>query len=583
MSSRTQLWNDISTTLLFRLASHQQHRTIVMGRPYAGQTPSESSGASLTKLVSSLFGSPQGTRDTCRKDATWDVVIIGAGLCGLRMAQRLKEKHPTWAILVLESDARVGGVLRTLPPLGPADLKSNPFRRGCDMAAMRYFPNTMPLVAALVQELDLDTVQVPVTNLKSMLFAFGRRAPVLTYFSPELSPANIVANNSEAQIASILDKKTYSPKLLVPFKNRAKISADPFLSQQTYFSAYVPHKVDSTTASYYNFTSGYEGFVAGAMSAATSLTETSSVGRGSQVSVRKGMEAITNRLAAKISSAVLVSPSRHERDSWYRRFRRNRGGVLICLSSAVESIRPFGGANHVVRLKQCRDEVKTSRVAVCTPPLPAREILKGHPSFTESMADNFGEANFVFYIAFKLFLYYDEPWWPEDVVGRSLSESPMGQLWMYDRNTLLVYCSYDNAEYWISLFGLPRNENRTGDRWVDMDPKAIASSWFSRATSLFREVFPHMEVDRHPQSYAWSAFRTQVPLWAARGEGSGDGTPNARNKVGSIMQRRAAVRFPLQTQSVVYIHNATSLWQGWMEGSLEEADRVVDHEAKLLF
>lgn len=41
------------------------------------------------------------------------VIIIGGGLSGLAMAYRLRQKHPTWQIKVLEADSKVGGKIGT--------------------------------------------------------------------------------------------------------------------------------------------------------------------------------------------------------------------------------------------------------------------------------------------------------------------------------------------------------------------------------------------------------------------------------------------------------------------------------------
>ena len=46
------------------------------------------------------------------EDEQWDIIVIGAGLAGLSSAYRIKNRHPSARVLILEANDRIGG--RTL-------------------------------------------------------------------------------------------------------------------------------------------------------------------------------------------------------------------------------------------------------------------------------------------------------------------------------------------------------------------------------------------------------------------------------------------------------------------------------------
>ncbi|MFO1102975.1 MAG: FAD-dependent oxidoreductase [Methylocystis sp.] len=73
-----------------------------------------------------------------------DVAIVGAGVSGLALARRLRQRGLNFEIF--EARDRIGGRIFTVPARGA----------GLDLGAGWYWPETQPLVAALVAELGLS-------------------------------------------------------------------------------------------------------------------------------------------------------------------------------------------------------------------------------------------------------------------------------------------------------------------------------------------------------------------------------------------------------------------------------------------
>ena len=55
----------------------------------------------------------------------YDLVVVGAGIAGMRVAQRLKARFPAWSVAVVERAPRCGGRIHTtLDAEGRVDKKS---------------------------------------------------------------------------------------------------------------------------------------------------------------------------------------------------------------------------------------------------------------------------------------------------------------------------------------------------------------------------------------------------------------------------------------------------------------------------
>ena len=83
-----------------------------------------------------------------RPATVWDVVIVGAGLCGLALAHRLVARGQR--VCLLEARERVGGrvLTRTCETTG----------QPLDLGPSWFWPETEPHMVALLASLGLETV-----------------------------------------------------------------------------------------------------------------------------------------------------------------------------------------------------------------------------------------------------------------------------------------------------------------------------------------------------------------------------------------------------------------------------------------
>jgi hypothetical protein len=522
-------------------------------------------GACVTRNNPSAWAFPK---------TSWDLVVIGAGVCGAQIATRFMQDNPSAKVLVLDAGNQVGGVLRSLPASAmPEGGPLNLVYRAADMGAMRYFPDAMPVVTSLVTSLGLTPVNIQVTTPATFLYAFGQRNLLVElgdtwtlYGSdPTYNPIAQVESDSEAILAEAFGVPFYDPSQLALYSNRVALNSIVSLSEKSYPALTIPTRSSFAVGIDFDRITGYRGLIFGPPAAAVSLTETVTIGQAAQVSVKEGTQNIVVRMFEELSATTHAS------------LPQPAAGVHIVLGAKVSwldregrmCIIPFTGNSGFDSTSSPVAGVasawaKGAKVAVTTHPEPLSRMLssQGVAPYLERLS-----TSFLYFKGLKLFLRYEggTAWWLETPLrnsGRHLTETYMAQLWFYDDNTLLMYNTGTDSDYWADLFMQKEGLQRLDDSFREFGAEEEGSAWWAAFKTFADDLVDGFSSQPSPTHYALSIYSDQVPIWQEREIGE------------SIIQRRQVFRFPFgeERRNVVWAHNAISIYQGWIEGSLEEAN-----------
>ena len=521
--------------------------------------------------------------NTVAVEELWDLIIIGAGICGAQIASRYMQDFPNGKVLILESGNQVGGVLRSLPQSSnPEGGDDNFVYRAADMGAMRYFPDAMPVVANLVSELGLTTINIGVTTPKTYLYAFGKRELITQLGSswtlygtdPSYNPIADVEKDSEDILATTFNVETYNTSQLALYSNRVTLNSSLELSEKAYPTLTIPFRSTFAVGIDFDRITGYRGLIFGPTAAAVSLTETVTIGQSSQVSVKEGTQNIVVKMFERLNSSIR-NLNNTEKDLTPKQ------GVHIVLGAKVNGIDRNGRISVVQTIGNSGFDntsssvpnsrillTKGDRVAITTQPSSLSKMLSNQrvDSYIERL-----NTSFVYFNGLKLFLRYENgrPWWTDTEYrnsGRHLTETYIGQLWFYDDNTLLMYNTGTDSQYWADLFKQKETVQRLDDTFREFGEEEETSKWWESFKTLANDIIPGFSEQPSPSHYALSIYSDQVPIWKEKENGE------------SIIQRRQIFRYPFTNNNpkIAWANNATSIYQGWMEGSLEEGNVLYD-------
>jgi len=77
----------------------------------------------------------------------YDIIVIGSGITAIYLCYQITKLHPQFKILVIEKNNYYGGRILTN-------------QENCEFGAMRFFPSVHPLLAQLIQELEIPIISV---------------------------------------------------------------------------------------------------------------------------------------------------------------------------------------------------------------------------------------------------------------------------------------------------------------------------------------------------------------------------------------------------------------------------------------
>jgi monoamine oxidase len=463
----------------------------------------------------------------------YDLAIVGAGIAGTYIADRLQRERPDWSVAVFERTDRIGGRLRSVP-IGGLDYP-------IELGGMRFM-SSHRRVASIVDDFALPTRPFDRTggHERALLRRVFARGPG----DPAGGKNYRLDANERGQSALELWQGGF--ERIAP--NWERFEHDDFVRLRA-TGEYLGRRVtdwsmgdalrSSLSADGWRYVRDAFGYDSGIRAFnATDLIEFLRSGGDPTAVARtpdRGMESIPRSLA--------------------ERFER-RGGA-IRLGHEVTSIEM---ADRGVVLQFSNGRSIQAGGVVVTVPVRALELLAGtspalqYPNFRQAFAAVEG------FFAMKLYLWYDRPWWRPAVSGiRTVTDLPVRKTFYLDDRPdapaalLAMYTDAMDMEPWLEL--------AEGTSDGAPAPRAM----LSEVQRCLREMHPESAVPEPVGSALmhWGADPHEVAWHFWRGGAVSD----------EVLELAPQ---PEPSLPIYLAGEAFSRQQSWVEGALEAAEAVLE-------
>ncbi len=529
-----------------------------------------------------------------------DVAVVGAGISGVYTAWRLNEERPDWNVALFEYSDRIGGRLytRTLPGMPHVH---------AELGGMRYNPVDHRLVANLVEFLDLT----------SRVFLMGNPNPAPG--DPSGKPVG-AANNlyylrrkhirlrdlnrpGEIPYAVSWIERGLDPdqlqehvvKYLVP--GHAKLTPDEWFRVKVFGRELYKHgfwdllsRVLSNEA--YDFmkdAGGYDANVANA-NAVSQLP----VGEyGPEVpflTLKDGFQKLPETIAERFETAARASIHRNhrlasieKRHGFYRLRFRLTHEVTVNNWSAASA-------------RQVHDRADEEPVD-----FNAKQIILAMPRRSLELVEWDGwreprvrdlRESVLNQAAFKLFLGYEYPWWRALGLhaGRSITDLPIRQVYYfgtegeYDgadpaNHSSLLMASYNDIGT-VPFWKATENDDAFEGYRTPFVPGWAPPVYLGRqpATTGMVELAQNQLRELHGQATLPAPYTALYHDWTDDPYGGGWHEWKAGVRYDQVMPE---IRKPVPDDEVYICGEAYSNNQGWVEGALQTAEKLLEDHFQL--
>lgn len=514
-----------------------------------------------------------------------DIAVVGAGVAGAYTAWRLKQKYPKKRIALFEYSNRVGGRLYTTTLPGMPHVHA-------ELGGMRYIPKTQAFVRELIENLGLETRDFPMGapddpgGQNNLMYLRRRLMRARDLNNPAMVPYLL---NPTEQGKNPDELQRYVMDLLVP--NAANLTQDQW-NETTVFNGEKLYKTGFWNLLYRTLTSEAYQFMDDAGGYYTNVANSTSVLSlpvfefGPTVQYRTlvdGYEALPRAIVEAYRSDLKGGFHPNCRlDS----FARNRKGYSLLFVKTQTDAR---GRTDPHGLPGPKETLRANAKQVVLA-MPRRSLELVHwDAFAESSVRAMIEA-VISQAAFKIFLAYPYPWWrPLGLhAGRSITDMPLRQSFYFQtegefggdpaNNNSLMMVSYNDlgsVPFWKALEpqtlgpedlfrGRPNPFVPPGTE-MPATPFSISEQMVNTAQELVREV--------HNLKFVPEPYSAAYHDWSDDPFGAGWHAWKAGTRFWDIMPR---IRKPVPDEDVFICGEAYSINQGWVEGSLQTAELMLE-------
>ena len=488
----------------------------------------------------------------------FDIIIIGAGVTGAYLSNRLSNQFPEKKILILEKNEYIGG--RLISVKHKKNLIQNPFEIADEHGGMRFFPIIHPSVNKIINLLNLETVIVPYVNDTNLFYTRNTSFKNNSIF-PETDKLYILKEYEKNQdvrllvernILNVLQKFGVNIHNLLKYKkilyNNTEITSLNFKHEIT--NGLIPISRDNwkrflDITGYSNIFEKNTQFLCACIEE-ISLSNKTNTDSEKQHFVKNGYQQIPIKLLNnfnKISFSDLetnnvVSNNLFINNSNFHKFKKTHNNKVSVYVSDVNTNKKFN--------------LTTQNLYICTPKDSINNIEGFDNNFNYLIKQNIKELPL-----FKIFLKYNNNWWNSIGFynGRSTTDLQFGQLWFYNNNTLMTYAVSDQAEYWSSL--IPYNNQ------FDFIPiNNQTNNMINILIDMYKQFFKNYNiVIPLPDEISWSYYSNGASLWQSG---------NFEKSTNEIIKNLTYIN-----KNVCYLNNDVSLNQGWVEGCFEIVDDFI--------
>jgi monoamine oxidase len=512
--------------------------------------------------------------------ATLDVAIVGGGVSGVYAAWRLLSEGRAQNVTVFEADDRIGGRLLSVEPPNMPHMTA-------ELGGMRILPAVQPRIAALLERLNanpqgyepIETFAFPVDEPDNIAYLRGVHMRLSTFTTqPSDIPYRLTFQEQGQSVGAILVRAI---EQLVPGITQPSLTE----AQRRAMTR------DATLDGEPLYEMGFWEVLARVLSSEAYQLGTAAGGYQSVLSNWNAADAIPWFL-----SDFGVAPS-------YRGFKKGfqqvplalaaqtmHAGGQICLNTRVHGVAWRDG---IFELQLDSGDVVQARQLILAMPRRSLELLMPHSPLLQMPAVQRLIGSVTPRPLFKLFTTYREPWWLAAGVksGRSVTDLPVRQTYYWPLETgepalsgrSMLMASYDdglNVSFWDGFRpkrGLLWLSSGAAPRTFDEADAGIAAAtagWqrYQAPPAMVAEVQRQL-AELHGLKYVPHAVDAAFMDWGDDPYGGGWNSWNIGVRSWEVKEQ---IVQPVADVPLYVCGEAYSDAQGWVEGALQTADRLLE-------
>jgi len=470
-----------------------------------------------------------------------DVLIIGGGASGIYCAWRLSKEYGSKVKIILaEKCSFLGGRLQSVP-FGNKEIYA-------EVGGMRTFPTVDKILAKVLKELNIQTIQEPyndpvnIAYVKNKRFSYGvigspcsntieRKALISAYNLPPREWNQSVP----VLITNVADE--VDPNFI---NNPVSVYKYPQLNRTIFVDLLKKNHISEGAIEAFRDFSGYDFSTDYPIASSVAIREDFVIsGQADQFFIVGGYNSFVYKMAKE---AVNYNKNFQLMLSTYLKKIKPKNGNFVC---------DFGGKET--------NKILTASVILA---IPKKKLIDVCAPWTNNALKAF--SSIFTWVAFKAFLKVDKKTYnilshDGTLVGRNISDLPARQIWFYSANPpcLLVYCDGQDANYWKKYTNKIDDEFCTFPKWHNADYNV------SLTQELIRQISIVFGVNT-------SVINVKKILYKYWDDGAYFWKPS------DIPSLSVEVREPLGKNRKTYIVGSDfSLYQGWVEGALQSADDIL--------
>jgi monoamine oxidase len=509
------------------------------------------------------------------------IAVVGAGCSGAYSALRLRREGNE--VDLFEFSDRIGGRVytRTLPRMPHVH---------AEVGGMRFIPDQHKLVAGMVTELGLRTRPFPMGSSDPLIgprrnYVYLRGKHLLYGDLSDSSKAPYNVNWSERNMNPD-ELQTWAYQYVVPKWNdpnldlfQVKVFGKKLYDYGLWDLLYL--LLSPEAYAFMLDAGGYDSNVANA-NAASALP---SDDFGPEIVYETLVDGY-DQLPKQIVHAFEVEGGKlHLQRRLLSINRSNRGGLCLLFAKTVIEESDDGVRHSIVNTVE-REEVEVDNVVLAMP-RRSLELVDWAP-----MSDPRVDAmirSVVKQAAFKLFLGYEYPWWKVLNLesGRAITDTPLRQLYYFGTEEEAIGGEPGNM---CSLLMASYNDLRSVPFWkaFENDPPFIGKESTRSKPQVLRQTDPattgmvkmaqRLVREIHGLRSLPQPYTAIFHDWSQDPFGAGWHAWKAGIRYDRVMKE---IRKPVEGWSVFICGEAYSVNQGWVEGALQTAERMLEEHFSL--
>ncbi len=518
-----------------------------------------------------------------------DVAVIGGGIAGTYSAWRLQKANTAkkkQSIALFEYSSRIGGRLysRTLPDMPNVV---------AELGGMRYIPSTQPLVTGLIEKLKLPTKIFPMGNpdktIDAKLNYYYLRGKHLKLY--ELSEKGKIPYNVSWQEEGMNPDQLQAKIMKLYVSNASSLSFQDWFNVEVFgkymyqigYWNFLSQVLTNEAYSYMRDAGGYDANVANASTIAQ--LPVSDFGPTTEFrTLVKGYQSLPVHLAEEFDKDGGQTYMNQRLKSIVK--QKNGSYQLTFVATVTKDF-------TTTDKDPVHETVVYAKKIILAMPRRSLELIQWN-QFTDNEFLKKNIESVLIQSAFKLFMGYDYPWWRSLNLwyGRSITDLPIRQTYYFDvegeqpgtddpSNTkALLMASYNDIStvpFWKGLEnGEPYRGNDTSlKEGIDPTPPAEYEATENMVEEAHQQVMEMHGLERMDKPFA-AIFHD----WSGDPYGGGWHEWKAGYRYDTIIEKMVK---PVDNEDVFIIGEAYSNNQGWVEGSLETANDMMNRFFKLQF